>query len=168
MESNGKIAIILMGHGSRVPGAGRDMEKMAQLLKSENGYKIVETCFMSRLGPHFPKTLEKCVKAGAASVVLIPYFLNLGLHMKLDIPTMMKKEAEKYPDVKIVFGKNLGFDNLLFDLVKKRVEESKDLDDVRTLELEPKDKYPLPPGQEEFVPMSPEEAKKFRDHSHTH
>ena len=50
---------------------------------------------MSRLGPHYPEILAKCVEGGATEVVVIPYFLNNGLHIRLDIPEMMKEEAEE-------------------------------------------------------------------------
>ncbi len=151
-----------MAHGSRVPGAGEAMEKVASRLSEYGHCDTVETCYMSRLGPHFEETLEKCVKQGAKLVVLIPYFLNLGLHMKLDIPVKMKKEAEKYPDVKLIFGKNLGFDDLLVELVKKRIEESLCLGDVREMDLESRDSYKLPPGELEYVAMSQEEAERFK------
>lgn len=172
MNESVKTAVILMGHGSRVPDAGKGMEEVAAMLRQSGGYGIIETCYMSRLGVRFPEIFAKCVQQGAKKVILIPYFLHLGLHMRLDIPTMMKKEATKYPSVELVFGKNLGFDELLVSLVRKRIEESQNIDDVRNLKLEPKDKYKLPPGDMEFVPMPPEEAEEFRsrhgtNHSHT-
>lgn len=167
MDGNGAKAVILMGHGSRVPSAGESMEKVAQKLKCEGEFGMVEICYMSRLGPRFPETLQKCVNGGAKEVILIPYFLNLGLHMLIDIPEMMEREARKYPGVKIVFGKNIGYDELLVDLLKKRIDESKDLCDVRMLEIEPKENFELPPGEKEFVAMSPEDARKFRQkHGH--
>jgi sirohydrochlorin ferrochelatase len=160
---SGKEAIILLGHGSRVPDAGRHMELVAQGLKRKYGYQIVEICYMSRLGPHFPETLEKCVIQGAAEVMVIPYFLHDGLHLVLDIPEMMQELAYKYPGVKVVLGKNLGFDEVLVDLVERRIADSADCDDVRDLRLPPRREYPVPPGQFVFVPMTPEDAAKFLD-----
>jgi hypothetical protein len=154
--------IILMGHGSRVPGAGRDMEEVAQRLKDKYRYPRVEICFVSRLGPHFPEIFEKCVNQGAKKVLAIPYFLHEGLHLLLDIPEMMQKEAKKFPHVKLMLGKSLGFDEGLVDLVERRIEESKDLSDVRDLTLPGREEYPIPPGQCEFVPMLPDEAARYR------
>ena len=154
--------IILMGHGSRVPGAGRDMEEVAQRLKNKYGYPRVEICFISRLGPHFPEIFEKCVNQGANKVLAIPYFLHEGLHLLLDIPEMMQKEAKKFPHVKLMLGRSLGFDEGLVDLVERRIEESKDLCDVRDLTLPGREEYPIPPGQCEFVPMLPDEAARYR------
>jgi sirohydrochlorin ferrochelatase len=151
-----------MGHGSRVPGAGKDMEEVAQRLKDKYGYPRVEICFISRLGPHFPEIFEKCVNQGAKKVLAIPYFLHEGLHLLLDIPEMMQQEAKKFPHVKLMLGRSLGFDEGLVDLVERRIEESKDLCDVRDLPLPGREKYPIPPGQCEFVPMLPDEAARYR------
>ncbi len=154
--------IILMGHGSRVPGAGRDMEEVAQRLKDKYGYPRVEICFISRLGPHFPEIFEKCVNQGARKILAVPYFLHEGLHLLLDIPEMMQKEANKFPHVRLILGRSLGFDEGLVDLVERRIEESIDLLDVRDLTLPGREEYPVPPGQCEFVPMLPEEAARYR------
>jgi sirohydrochlorin ferrochelatase len=116
------VAVILLGHGSRVPDAGRNMHKVAGGLKNKYGYEIVEICYMSRLGPHFPEIFEKCIELGANRVMVIPYFLHDGLHLVLDIPEMMQEIAARYPGVK---------------------------------------KYPVPPGQCEFVQMMPEEAEQY-------
>ena len=158
-----KEAIILLGHGSRVPEAGRDMEQVAGRLQERCGYPVVEVCSMSRLGPHFPEVFEKCVQQGATRVVVIPYFLHTGLHMRLDIPEMLQEEAGKFPHVKVCLGRGFGFDELLVDLVQQRIEEAREACDVRNLVLPSKEEFPVPPGQCEFVPMPPDEAAKFRN-----
>lgn len=146
------------------------MELVAEGLKVKYGYEIVEFCYMSRLGPHFPEIFEKCVDQGATDIMVIPYFLHEGLHLVLDIPEMMQELAEQYPHVKLVLGKNLGFDNVLVDLVEKRIADSLGFSDVRELPLPPRSTYPVPPGQHEFVPMDPEEAAEYlrgnRGHHH--
>jgi sirohydrochlorin ferrochelatase len=156
-------AVILLGHGSRVPEAGKSMEKVALGLKRKYGYAIVEVCYLSRLGPHFPEIFEKCVQQGAHCVVIIPYFLHEGLHIVLDIPSMIQKTAARFPGVRVVLGKNLGFDDVLVDLVEKRIADSRQSCDVRDMTLPSKNQYPVPEGQYEFVPMPPEEAAKYID-----
>ena len=155
-------AIILLGHGSRVPEAGKDMGKVASRLRQKYGYPHVEVCFMSRLGPNFPEVFEKCVNLGATKVVVIPYFLHTGLHVVLDIPEMLQEQAQRFPHVTLQMGRGFGFDELLVDLVDTRIREAMSQVDVRQMQLPSKDMYPLPTGQCEFVPMSPEEAAKYR------
>ena len=169
MADKRKQAVILLGHGSRVTNAGQNMERVAEKLKASYGFKSVEYCFMSRLGPHLPETLEKLVTAGEKDILVIPYFLHSGLHIILDIPEMLQKEVTKYEGIKVSFGENLGYDDMLVTLVAKRVEEAAAVPDVRDVKLPPRENFPIPPGQSEFVPMPPEEAKKFiHKHNHHH
>lgn len=156
-------AIILLAHGSRVPEAGRDMEQVANRLKEKYTYPIVEICYLSRWGPHFPEILEKCVHQGAKKIIVIPYFLHAGLHLLLDIPEMLQEEARKFPQVKVILGKSLGFNEALVDLVQRRIEEAMGFDDIKDLILPSKQKFPIPPGQVEFIPMLPDEAKRYRE-----
>ena len=154
--------IILLAHGSRVPEAGKDMEEVVNRLREKYNHPIVEIGYLSRWGPHLPEVVEKCVHQGAKKIIVIPYFLHVGLHLLLDIPEIMKDEAGRFPGVKLILGKSLGFDEGLVDLVERRIQESKNLSDVRDIPLPEREAYPVPPGQFEFVPMLPEEAAKFR------
>jgi cobalt/nickel transport system ATP-binding protein/precorrin-8X/cobalt-precorrin-8 methylmutase len=158
----GEEAIILLGHGSRVPQAGDSMHFAAAKLKSRHGHTRVEVCFMSRLGPHFPETFERCVQEGARRVIVIPYFLHGGLHIQLDIPEMLQECAAAHPDVRVVLGDRLGYDDLLVDVLERRILTARSLSDVRALVLPPRDRYPVPSGQDEFVPMPPEMAARWR------
>ncbi len=163
--------VILLGHGSRVEKAGGDMERVAAILRDRHGFPMVEYCFMSRLPPHFPETLAAVVNRGATWVLVIPYFLHLGLHIRLDIPEMMQAEAAKYPGLRLQLGGNLGYDDILVDLVRKRIDESLGVADVREVALPGRETFPVPPGQQEFVPMDPAEARQYRSgkcHGHHH
>jgi sirohydrochlorin cobaltochelatase len=161
MSEERKPAIILLGHGSRVQQASEDMEKIAAALRDRYGYPRVACCFMSRLGPHVPETLRSLVAAGETSILVIPYFLHTGLHLRLDIPELLQREAQKHPGVRIRLGAHLGYDDVLVGLVHRRVLASLEAVDVREMVLPPRSSFPVPPGQHEFVPMSPEEARRY-------
>ncbi len=161
MTEERKPAIILLGHGSRVQQAGDSMEMVATTLRERYGYSRVACCFMSRLGPHLPETLRALVAAGETRILVIPYFLHTGLHLRLDIPELLQREALRYPGVTVQFGAHLGYDDILAALVHRRIVASMDAPDVRDLRLPTRSDFPLPPGQHEFVPMPPEEAKRY-------
>jgi precorrin isomerase len=164
-NEKGREAIILLGHGSRVPGAGEDMEEVANRLRGKYGHPIVEICYLSRWGPHLPEVVEKCVHQEAQEVIVIPYFLHVGLHLVLDIPQMLQQESRKFPGVKLVLGRSLGFSEALVDLVQRRIEEAMEFCDVRNLILPSREEFPVPPGQHEFIPLLPDEAKKYGENS---
>ena len=131
-----KTAVILLGHGSRAAGAAEDMETVVAQLKQELDYDIVEICQMSGLGEHFPEVFDKCVALGATKVLVMPYFLHFGIHLRQDVPEMMLEKAKQYPNVKMMLGKHLGFDNALVEVVKRRIVESETLDDIRNMDVE--------------------------------
>jgi len=126
-------AVIIIGHGSRRAGAGEDMEKIARRMKEKLGGGIIETCSMSMSGPYFPEAFSRCVAQGAEKIIVLPYFLHAGVHIHEDIPAMLREMAAEFPDIHLILGKTLGYDESLVDLVIRRVEESRNLDDIRNL-----------------------------------
>ncbi|MEN6374097.1 MAG: precorrin-8X methylmutase [Smithella sp.] len=124
-------AVILMGHGSRVPGADSGMEQVAGSIRKRLRNIMVETCSMSMLGPRFGEVFESCISRGAEKVIVIPYFLHFGAHMQEDIPEILLEKARQFPNVNLIMGKHLGFDEKLADLVIKRISESEGLEDIR-------------------------------------
>lgn len=131
MKKNNKEAVILLGHGSRAPGAGEGMERVAARMRETLDDAVVEICYMSKQAPSFDDALSRCAARGAETVIVIPYFLHAGLHILDDIPEIIAENAKKYPHVKIVLGKNLGFDECLVELVLKRFHEARSLSGAR-------------------------------------
>ncbi len=168
MPVNGEVhgaetmAIILLGHGSRVPGAAKPMERVAEELRQRLNGARVYVCYLSRLGPNYPEVFARAIEAGTKRVIVMPYFLHEGLHILKDIPELMQEQARPYPEVQVTLGKSLGFAQALVELVARRVEESIHLDDVRNRELPLPDAYPVPAGQCEFVAVHPETAARLR------
>jgi sirohydrochlorin ferrochelatase len=136
-----KRAVILIGHGSRAAGADDDMERVARGLRTQNG-GIVEVCRMSGRGSSFDEAFERCVRQGVKAVMVIPYFLHFGVHLREDIPEMLREAVAKHPEVRLVLGRHLGYDDALVTLVAKRIGESEGLCDVRELAPAPIDRYP--------------------------
>ena len=123
-DPQGKEAVVLLGHGSRVPMAGRAMERVAARLRELGTFALVEVCHMSMQEPTLADALEQCSKAGASKVVVVPYFLHEGAHIREDIPGMLREKAAEYPDMTLILGKCLGYDESLVDLVERRAMES--------------------------------------------
>jgi sirohydrochlorin cobaltochelatase len=140
-RENGKQAVILIGHGSRAAGADDDMERIAEGLRSARG-GIVELCRMSGRGTPFAEAFEKCMGQDAKEIIVIPYFLHFGVHLRQDIPEMLREAAAKHPEVRLVLGRHLGYDDALVALVEKRIAESEGLCDVRDLPQSPIDRRP--------------------------
>jgi len=140
-KGTGKRAVIMIGHGSRVAGADDDMERIAESLRSARG-GIVELCRMSGRGTSFAEAFEKCIRQDAKEIIVIPYFLHFGVHLRQDIPEMLREAIAKHPEVRLVLGRHLGYDDSLAILVQKRLGESEELCDIRQLGPVPIDRHP--------------------------
>jgi precorrin isomerase len=126
-------AVVIIGHGSRRAGASKDMEKIARRIRTKLGGGVIETCSMSMSGPYFPEAFSRCLEQGAQRIIVLPYFLHAGVHIHEDIPAMLREKAAEFPGIEIILGKTLGYDELLVDLVIRRVQESRGLDDIRNI-----------------------------------
>jgi len=137
----GKRAVILIGHGSRAAGADEDMERIARRLRA-NGNGTVEVCRMSGRGTPFAEVFEKCVAEGAATIIVIPYFLHFGVHLRQDLPALLREAVARHPEVRMILGRHLGYDDALVSLVEKRLAESEELCDIRDRQPAPLDRRP--------------------------
>ncbi len=45
------------------------------------------------------------------------------MHIKIDIPSILKKEIEKYPTISIKFARPIGYDDRIVDILLNRIEE---------------------------------------------
>jgi sirohydrochlorin ferrochelatase len=97
---------------------------------------------MSGRGIPFDDIFERCVGQGAMAIIVLPYFLHFGIHLREDIPEILRENGRKHPEVRLVLGKHLGYDDALVTLVAKRIGESEGLCDVRNLPQSPIDRRP--------------------------
>lgn len=135
-------AVILIGHGSRAAGADDDMERIAGRLRAAAGGTMVALCRMAGHGTSFGEVFEQCVRQGARTVIVVPYFLHFGVHLRQDIPELLREAVAKHPEVRLVLGRHLGYDDALVALVERRIAESDGLCDVRDLPASPIDRRP--------------------------
>jgi precorrin isomerase len=126
-------AVILLGHGSRLPKAGEDMRQVAHRIQAKTGHPSIKICNMQFLGPTFDEVFDQCRVDGAKRIIVIPYFLHIGVHMREDIPAMLREKADLHPEIEIILGNNLGYDERLADVVIQRIAESRQLPDIKTM-----------------------------------
>lgn len=135
-------AVILIGHGSRAAGADDDMERIAAELRRGRNGEAIAVCRMGGRGTPFAEVFAGCVREGATEVVVMPYFLHFGVHLREDIPGMLREAAAGHPGVRLVLGRHLGYDESLVALVARRLAESAGLDDIRDRADVPIDRHP--------------------------
>jgi sirohydrochlorin ferrochelatase len=116
-------AILLIAHGSRRQSANDDLHELAARMAALGTYPIVEACFLELSEPDIPTAGQKCVSRGASRVLLIPYFLSAGVHLRRDLTTARDELRRLHPSVDFRLGAALGPHPLLDELVAERIRE---------------------------------------------
>ncbi len=119
-----KTAILLMGHGSRVPEANDALRVIADQVRHDGGFEIVEVSFRELHAPDIQAGIDRCVEQGAGRILLYPYFLFAGAHVLEDLPEEMARAKERYPELEMIMGAPLGAHRKLGEIVCERVRAS--------------------------------------------
>lgn len=118
-----KTAILLMAHGSRIPEANDAVREIAAMVKKMTAFDIVEVSYREMHLPNIQQGIDACVAQGAKRILLIPYFLFIGAHVREDLPEEMAQAKERYPQVEFAMGSHLGVHRKLAEVVVDRVAE---------------------------------------------
>jgi sirohydrochlorin ferrochelatase len=99
------------------------LEEIARLFAKRfaEKYEIVEPAHMELAEPSIATAYATCVKRGAERIVVCPFFLGPGKHWTEDIPRLTAHAAAKFPQTKYHVTQTLGIDDLILDLLDKRV-----------------------------------------------
>jgi sirohydrochlorin ferrochelatase len=119
-----QTAILLIAHGSRQEEANADLVYVAEQLGRRGGHAVVEACFLELAEPGIDEGGARCVARGAGSVVLLPYFLSAGIHVRRDLAEARRRLAERFPQVEFRLAEPLGRHPLLIEIVMERVREA--------------------------------------------
>lgn len=112
-----KVGLILIGHGSKLPHNRENLEKIAEILRKESTFKMVEIAFMIRDKPTIPEAIDTLTQKGALKIVLVPAFLAPGVHTTKEIPEMIevkdKKSQLSAKGIQLFYGEPIGADECI-------------------------------------------------------
>lgn len=118
-----KPALLLLGHGSKIEEANNELLRLGACLKEESGIKIVEVAFLQLAEPLFYAGIKNCIRKGARKIIIVPYFLYKGAHVKQDIPRQIEDMKKDMPEVDIILAGHIGFHQKLVEIILDRITE---------------------------------------------
>jgi sirohydrochlorin ferrochelatase len=121
MASN-STAIVLFAHGSSVPEANTSVALLAEEVSRE-AQRPVLCAFLELAQPDLEAAVERAVGAGARRVIVVPYFLTLGLHAGRDLPRLIEQQRRRFPNVEITAARSLEGSPGLAQLIIQRVRD---------------------------------------------
>ena len=93
--------LIVFGHGSSIESANQAVRDAATGMAGRGGYDLVETAFLEGGKPDLAGAAAALVQRGAKRLIVIPYFLTLGLHLQRDLPALVESVGAELPGVEI-------------------------------------------------------------------
>jgi sirohydrochlorin ferrochelatase len=118
-----RTAVIILFHGSRAEGAGETPERIATEVERRGKFGVVTTAFLQHGKPDLMEAVRACVRQDAGKIIIVPFFLQLGMHVTADIPVLMDKVKMQYPDLTIVSTNAVGSHPLMAEIVVELARE---------------------------------------------
>jgi sirohydrochlorin ferrochelatase len=117
-----KVGVVVVDHGSRRTEANERHESFVAAWSATAPFAVVEPAHMELAEPSIGTAFDRCVAAGATTVVVAPYFLWPGNHWSVDIPALVEQAAARHPGIRYLVAAPLGPHPFLLDIVEQRVD----------------------------------------------
>src|SRR5262249_15923164 len=119
-----RTGLLLIAHGSREPEANADLLYLVTQVRNRGCYSMVEAAFLELAEPNIIEGGTRCVEQGGQRVLLVPYFLSAGVHVRRDLALARQQLSDLHPNVEFRLAEPLGRHPLLVDIVCQRASES--------------------------------------------
>ena len=94
-----KSFYLVIAHGSREKESNEAFLDFIKNFREAHAGRNVEYAFLELSKPAIPEGIEKCIRAGAKEIFVIPMMLFPGRHVKKHIPEFIQEARSRHPDV---------------------------------------------------------------------
>lgn len=124
LKSN--TALVLFSHGSLLCGSGQALDIHAQRLREGGGYVAVEPGYLNYCKPTIEDAVGRCLDAGAATIIVVPYFLVAGKFVTEDLPRRLASIVGKFPAVEFVMARAIEDSPVMADAIDQVILSAQD------------------------------------------
>jgi sirohydrochlorin ferrochelatase len=117
-------AIVIFAHGSSIESANESVRLVVETVRRDGGFDLVEAAFLEQGTPDLAGAVRSAVAQGATRVVVVPYFLTLGLHLQRDLPNIVKDLSRINKGVQIDVAPPLDGHPALSRILQERAREA--------------------------------------------
>ncbi|RXJ98335.1 hypothetical protein CRU98_09855 [Arcobacter sp. CECT 8986] len=112
-------SLILIAHGSRVEDSNNEVVSLIKRLKDKNKDEnlCISYAFLELAEPSIEHSIKEQIKKGCKKIILLPYFLAQGKHVKVDIPNEINKYKDLHKNIEFVLLPHLGANDMIIDLI---------------------------------------------------
>jgi sirohydrochlorin ferrochelatase len=116
--------IIVFAHGSRIESANEAVRAVARGLARTSPAACVEAAFLELGQPDLETAAAHLVEMGIYRLVIIPYFLTLGIHMERDLPRIAERISITHNGLEIRIAPPLDGHPALLQILEDRARET--------------------------------------------
>ncbi len=116
--------VLLFAHGSPVEEANLGVHDLAARIEAAGPYPYVRAVFLDSAQPNLDAGVTQAAEAGIKRLIIIPYFLTVGLHLRRDLPNLVTAARAKHPNMKFSVGQSLEGHPLMPSLILSLVKEA--------------------------------------------
>jgi sirohydrochlorin ferrochelatase len=95
------IGYIVFAHGSSVESANEAVRSVARELARRGQFELVVAAFLEGGQPDLSAAARELAARGATRVLVVPYFLTLGVHLQRDLPELIAQARRINPGIEI-------------------------------------------------------------------
>lgn len=125
MSARSNIGYVVFAHGSSIESANDAVRAVAAEMARRGKYEAVEAAFLEGGRPDLAGAVAILAGCGLARVVVIPYFLTLGLHLRRDLPHLVEQIRAEHPEIEIEVTAPLDGHPGMVDALLARARESR-------------------------------------------
>lgn len=117
--------MILLAHGSKNTEAEEELEEIAAQVKEGLGGGEVILAFLQFNHPNLSEAIDQAVAEGMKRIVVVPFFLVAGVHVRKDIPEEIEQARLRHPVVQILLSRPLLPDPRIAEILLDRIKEGR-------------------------------------------
>jgi sirohydrochlorin ferrochelatase len=114
--------VIVFAHGSRVAEANSRVRELAGQVQQAGKLDYVRAAFLELAQPDLTTAIAEAVSSGRRRLIVMPYFLTMGVHLRRDLPALIARERERHPGVEIHVSPSLeghpGLPSVILDRIR--------------------------------------------------
>lgn len=126
---NSNAGVILFAHGSSVEEANRGVHELARRVEEAGAFRYVRAAFLEIAQPDLSAAVTQAAETGLRRVIVIPFFLTMGIHLRRDLPRLVALQKQKHPTLEIEVGQSLEghpqMPSVILERVREVVEETR-------------------------------------------
>lgn len=118
-----RIGIVILGHGSKRKVANKQIAEVINQIKPRLISTKIVPAYLQFCRPTLKESVRLLVKRDCKTIIVVPFFLFMGNHVKRDIPKAIKNETIKYPELEFIYAESLGKDTRIAEIVLGRIKK---------------------------------------------